>query len=435
MVDIAPLRGIRYNPNRMTSLCDVIAPPYDVISPARQAELHGRHETNIIRIDFGRDKPDDNGGENRYTRAAGYLQRWIHAGILARDPEPCIYIYQQEYVLESGEPKVRTGLLCLVRLEPLDKGIIMAHERTFEHPMSDRLKLALACKALTSPIYGIFADPDRGFKSATQDIVYNDPPAAHCMDDTGVAHRLWVVSDTGIIAQVQDAMRHFPVYIADGHHRYETSLKLRQLKHEEDPEGAAPYDYTLMFLSNTESSGLTILPAYRVIRDVSERALSGFRDRLAEFFTIEEHPDMSMQSLIQELARRADRHVFAFYKGHGGPCIFELKHDVNLKAVIPRSMSEVRRSLDVTVLRELVIDQLLDSENEDLSREGNILYAKLAAEAKRMVDNKNAALAFYHNPVKVQQVKDVASQLERMPHKSTYFYPKIPAGLVIHKFY
>src|SRR3990172_10623964 len=285
MAIIAPFRGILYNPNKIKDMSTVIAPPYDVISPEGQERLYQNSDYNIVRLDFGKEGPSDDQGHNKYTRAASEFKAWQENGILVRDEMPAIYIYEQDYRLKDGSIKTRKGFMALVRLEELDSGVILPHERTLSGPKTDRLNLTKATDANFSPIFSLYSDPEMK-TSALLSGESKTLPIVNVQGEDGANNRLWRVTDesiiNGLIREISDKM----IFIADGHHRYETALNYRNEMREKHPDytGREGFYYTLMYFSNMDDEGLTVFPTHRLIYGVKDFDPSVFENRLSENF-------------------------------------------------------------------------------------------------------------------------------------------------------
>lgn len=410
MAEVIPFRGIFYNNERVRG-SDVIAPPYDIITPELRESLYGRSPYNIVRIDSGKDLPGDNETENKYTRAARYFETWLRQGIMKRSQKPAFYACRMDYEIK-GRRETLTGFFGLVRLEELGEGSVYPHEETHAKPKRDRFALMDVSNANTSPIFSLYHSPVRGASEALK-VAMASTPFMEAEDLDGTLFRLWAVDDEDIIGRVKGDLSDKAVFIADGHHRYETALDYRKvmrqrLSHE---EGAKPFDYVLMFLSNTEDDGLTILPTHRLIRDGIQDG--GVMERLPERFEMDTlPPDADIIDAIN-----GKEHAFGLYL-KGKQYIVRYKGG-DLGDVHPALMT-----LDVVILQEMIFKRLLG-----ISEYG---YEMDPSMARAKVDGGEYEAAFFLNPTPVRAVEEVALSSLRMPPKSTYFYPKIPTGLVIN---
>ncbi|WP_455243757.1 DUF1015 domain-containing protein [Petrachloros mirabilis] len=436
MALIIPFRGMLYDPSVVGTVRDVVAPPYDIIDQAGQKALHDRHPHNIIRLELGIDKPGDNASCNRYTRAADTLHDWIKTGALKRDPQPAIYYHTIEYVppsSDAGAPK-RTlrGFLITTKLEPLDSGHIYPHENTRSAAKTDRLNLLQACKANLSPIWLLYSDPQSAVLSQLEQSVKGTPPRIEFQDDSGCLQRLWAVSDPAILKPIVEAMRSKPLFIADGHHRYETALNYQKLRREQagNPTELQPYDGVLMLLSPLEDPGLTVLPTHRVTTTPLP-SYEKIKALLAEKFDFKDFPftentKNAVRSQFIETLRKEGRTVPTFglaVKGENRYATLSLK-----PAHRPPADASPRTKLDVSLLQQLVVTTLCPSQQEQEA----IVYTKDDHEALDWAANGTGTGALLLNATKVGEVQAVATAGERMPHKSTYFYPKPLTGLVIN---
>jgi uncharacterized protein (DUF1015 family) len=438
MATITPFRGIVYNQTKAGNISTLVCPPYDIISPAEQQELYRKSPHNVVRLEFGLESPGDTEADNRYTRAAGFLDEWIKTGILQRTDSPALYIYEMVY-RAAGTVRMLRGMICLVRVEDYASGVIKPHETTLSGPKTDRLNLLRSCKASFSQIFSLFPDP----QGRIQAVLSKGGPrsAMEVKDHDGVLHRVWTVTDKQDIEFVVREMEDKPIYIADGHHRYDTALNYRneQRKAAGTFTGDEPYNYVAMYLARLEEPGLTVLPAHRTLFNLSGFDPTRFENELNRYFNIEridfdrKSERADLRTVLETMAHRADHaHVFGMrIKGEQSYYILSLRNEADMDALIPDRSAAYRR-LDVSILHHLIIDKLLGVRMDTHKLGLNIEYIKDAAEADKKVHDGSAEIVFFMNPTKVTEVRDVASAGERMPQKATYFYPKLMTGLVIH---
>jgi uncharacterized protein (DUF1015 family) len=436
MAQIIPFRGTLYNPTVVGSVRDVVAPPYDIIDAAGQKALHDRHPQNIIRLELGIDQPGDNATNNRYTRAAETLQDWIKRGALKRDGQPTIYYHTIEYgspVSDARAPKkTLRGFLITTKLEPLDSGHIYPHENTRSAAKTDRLNLLQACKANLSPIWLLYSDPQNAILGLLENAVKGTPARIDFQDDSGCQQRLWAVTDPTILKQMVDTMQSRPLFIADGHHRYETALNYQRLRREQagNPAGLQPYDGVLMLLSPLEDPGLTVLPTHRVTT-TRLPSYEKLKTLLSDKFDFKEFPFTSgtknaVRTQFVEALRTGGRTVPTFglaLKGEDRYITLALK-----AAHRPEAQASPRARLDVSLLQQHVVPAFCPTQQEQEA----ILYTKDDQEALDWAADGTGTGALLLNATKVSEVQAVATAGERMPHKSTYFYPKPLTGLVIN---
>jgi len=439
MATIAPFRGIVYNQSKAGKLGTLVCPPYDIISTAEQQDLYRKNPYNVIRLEYGLASPGDTDEDNRYTRAAASLEEWSRTNVLQQDNVPAFYIYEMEYMVGGAIRKLR-GFIGLVRIEDYDSGVIKPHETTLSGPKTDRLNLLRACKASFSQIFSIFSDP-HGKVSGILGKVPNKPDMEVKSSDN-IVHRIWVLSDKNDIETIISEMADKQIFIADGHHRYDTALNYRNERRKATGSftGEEGYDYVAMFLARMEDPGLTILPAHRALFNLTNFDPRKFEDDLNCYFNIEridfdkKSEAKDLQTILDTMAHRADHsHVFGMrVKGEHSYYLLTLRNEADLDALLPAKSPAYRR-LDVSILHHLIIDKLLGIKMETHKLGLNIEYIKDADETDNRVHNGAVELVFFMNPTKVHEVKEVAAAGERMPQKATYFYPKLLTGLVMNK--
>lgn len=438
MATMTPFRGILYNQEKAGSIGDLVCPPYDIISPSQQQELYRKNPQNVVRLEFGLESPGDTETDNRYTRAAANLQEWLKADILRQTEEPGIYIYEMEYSAGNQTRKLR-GMICLIKVEDYESGIIKPHETTLSGPKTDRLKLLRACSASFSQIFSLFSDPENqisGILSRTA-----GRPGMEVKSQDGVFHRVWILTDKRDIEFIARELSDKPIFIADGHHRYDTAINYRNERRKAAGTftGEEPYNYVAMFLARIEDPGLTVLPAHRTLFNLPDFDPKRFEDDLNRYFNIEridfdkKSETADRRTVLETMAHRAERsHAFGMrVRGEKSYYILTLRNEADMDSLLPEKSGAYRR-LDVSILHHLIIDKLLGIRMDTHKLGLNIEYIKDAAEADKRVHDGAAEIVFFMNPTKVREVKDVASAGERMPQKATYFYPKLLTGLVIH---
>ncbi len=431
MAQLIPFKGVLYNHDILSKdIARVVAPPYDVIDAAFQQALHERHPHNVIRLELGLDQPGDGPGQNRYSRAASTLKAWMAEGALTRDAKPAIYPYAIDYAVPSGSlgsgTRTLKGFVSTVKLEEFGTGKIYPHENTRAAAKSDRLNLMEACASNFSCIFSLFSDPDGGILGAIGQAM-TAAPRIDFTDDVGCRQRLWTIHDEATLAKLTTAMASKPLFIADGHHRYETALNYRRIRQQQaGGSGAAlqPYDAVMMLFSSLEDPGLTVLPTHRVLRNAVP-ALAGIKQQLAACFTFEEFPTGQRRQFIQAMrAKGQSTPVFGLAsKSAQTYVLLTLKPEHRP----PASASE-RDKLDVSILETQIINKLCTTQADHEA----ILYTKDDDEALDLVGQGKGEASLLLNPTKVAEVRAVATAGGRMPHKSTYFYPKPLTGLVMN---
>ncbi|NTU59452.1 MAG: DUF1015 domain-containing protein [Deltaproteobacteria bacterium] len=435
MAEILPFRGFRYNPKHVDNFDLVTSPPYDVIGPDLQDDLYRRSPHNVVRVDFGKAQPGDDDGENKYSRAARALESWLSEGILIQDREESIYYLEEDYQGEFGDIRTRKGFVARVRLEDPESGLYRPHEKTLAGPKADRLKLTKACKTNLSPIFSLYDDPTHIVQRDLELLPLAERPLMTVTADDGVVSRLWRVSAPELIRGVAATMHLKSFFIADGHHRYETSLNYRDLMRRETPgyTGKEPWNYVMMYFANLWAPGLTVFPTHRVVHGVPGLDLTRFLEEAQEYFEITEVQG-GVEELLQALqAARADKHCFGLTaKGDPRLWLLELRSEGVMTRLLAGRAPKVLRTLDVTVLHSLILEELLGIDEKAQEAQKNLRYVKGSRELLRVVAEEEAQLGFLLNPTKVEEVKAVAEQGERMPQKSTFFYPKLLTGLVFN---
>jgi uncharacterized protein (DUF1015 family) len=439
MANIAPFRGITYDQSKAGAIDTLVCPPYDIISPVEQQELYRKSPYNVIRLEYGLTSPADGDEDNRYTRAAAVLETWFQSAVLQEGREPVFYIYEMEYKAGKVAKRLR-GFICLVRIEDYASGIIKPHETTLSGPKTDRLNLLRSCKATFSQIFSLFSDPPGNVAGILAKVTRK--PEMEVVHTDGVTHRIWSLNDRNDIAAITRELADNYIFIADGHHRYDTALNYRneRCKAAGSFTGEEGFNYVAMFLARMEDPGLTILPAHRVLFNLTDFNAQKLEDDLNKYFNIERidfdkrSESKDLLTILDTMAHRADHaHVFGMrVKGEHSYYVLTLRNEADMDVLLPAKSSAYRR-LDVSILHHLIIDKLLGIKMQTHKLGLNIEYVKDAEEADKLVHDNAAEIAFFMNPTKVLEVKDVATAGERMPQKATYFYPKLLTGLVIHK--
>jgi len=431
VADVKPFRGIHYDVKRVGDLTRVVAPPYDVISPEDQVSLHDRHPRNIVRIDFGLERQGDGPGTNRYTRAAALFREWRHDGTLVRDATPSLYYYEQEFTIPGKKTFVRKGFLGALRLSRFGEGVVFPHERTHSGPKEDRLALMRATDAHMSPIFGLFSDPGdevlTGLRRGTA-----AAPDLSAVDDLGVRHRVWTVSDPGAVGAAVEGMEDKGVFIADGHHRYETALAFRdemRARHGENPTAA--YEHVLMFLCNMDDEGIVILPTHRGIHSVPAFSADDFLAKVRGVLPVESR-EGSAEDAVRAVEAAGARGKAIAWTTDGRR--YHMVSFPDLTGFCDRNLGRYPpqlRSLDVVLLHGFLFEQLLGISPEAVTAGRFVRYYKDAAKAAGDLASGAIQAAFFLNAVRVSEFRDVSLSGHVLPQKATFFYPKIGTGLLI----
>jgi uncharacterized protein (DUF1015 family) len=427
MADVQAFRAFRYDLGRVGALGDVIAPPYDVIGPDLQETLYERSPYNVIRLILGKENAADTEADNRYTRTARTLKGWQQDDILVQDSARSLYVYHQDFEVE-GRRYTRKGFMARVRLEKFGSGRIYPHEETMAGPKADRLKLFRATAMNLSQIFGLFPDPDSSVQAALDAAVGRSLPL-EAVDHLGVVNKLWPVTDHQVVSAVTGLMGPKPVFIADGHHRYETALKYLEEKQQtgEVKGPAAAANFVLMMLVSMQDPGLVILPTHRLVSNVGDMNADRLKTLLGPHFKLEivgTGPAAARQAWAR-IESEGSQDLLAF--GTVADGTWQLGRFVRPEAMaeLAAEHSASWRSLAVAVLQRLVLDKQLGSK-------ASLGYVHLLHEVTDAVAAKQCQLAVLVPPARMDHVEQIAGNLEKMPPKSTYFYPKLLSGLVFH---
>ncbi len=425
MAHIIPFRAMLYDEEKVGGLDSVVAPPWDVISPELQEELYRRSQLNAVRLIFGKQLPGDNERENRDTRANMFWKKWLQERVLVQDAQPAIYVCRETYSLPTGEKKARWGFIALIRLEEFASGVIHPHENTIARAKTDRMGLIRNCKANFSPILSLYSDPELTIEGTVMPRI-GDSPNIMVTNPDGVKREIYRVTQPELIEQVTEKMEQKVVFIADGHHRYETALAFRDEMRRKYPGQTDGWDYVLMYFTNLCNSGLTILPVHRVLKGIAQFDLEKFLSRTEEFFSFEslEYPPQNMLNRLQD----EEGGTFGLYASDRF-FLFKLKDQNLVDEFVTEPKSAQWRRLDVAMLHSLVIRHILGIQPTNTE----ILYSADAQKVVSLVEEGQYQLALFLRAITVEQLEAVAGQGERMPPKSTYFYPKVPSGLVMNK--
>ncbi len=415
MTEVQPFRAIIYNTDRVKG-DEVVSPPYDVISEELKENLYARSPFNIVRIDFGKVYNTDNDLENRYTRAKNYLDEWLTKGILKETSTEAYYLYEVKYRKDNKDISMK-GIFGRVRLTELCKGVY-PHEATHSKPKADRLNLMKYCKANLSPIFSIYRSQKRDHHKVF-DKYLKKPPYLSALDLDGFRHSMWIIDDPVDVNILKNELANVEIYIADGHHRYETALEYQKQQKESNPEhtGEEPYNFVLMYLVDIEDGGLTILPTHRIIRDI-QIDKQKLLDSLSSHFTIKEVHNINQ--LPQAIASSSYSHAIGMLLG-----IDNTGYILSYESIDIPDIDEPLRTLDVTILHEIIIKGILRAERVTYEMNPQIVMEGVVGHKDR--------IAFFLNPTRVEDVERVAKACLRMPPKATYFYPKILTGFVINR--
>jgi uncharacterized protein (DUF1015 family) len=431
MADIRAFRAYRYDLGRVGALSDVIAPPYDVIDPPLQQALYDRSPYNVIRLILNRQEPTDNETDNRYSRAARLLREWQADDVLVQDSARALYVYHQDFEVE-GKRHTRKGFLARVRLEPFGSGRIYPHEETLAGPKADRLRLFHATAMNLSPVFGLYPDP-QGEVSTHLDAAVRRALPLEATDYLGVVSRLWPVTDQHVASAVMGLMSPKPVFIADGHHRYETGLRYLEERRAagEVRDAEAATNFILMMLVSMSDPGLVILPTHRLIEGLPEVRAERLAEILAPHFEVERVGvgEAGARETWEWIEADGSQELLGFGTVADGVWQTARLRDTEIMGRLAAGHSSAWRGLAVSVLHVLVLDHLLA---EALKTKGQCRYVHLLREVTEATAARQCQLAALVPPATMAHVEQIAGSLEKMPPKSTYFYPKLLSGLVFN---
>jgi uncharacterized protein (DUF1015 family) len=427
LASIRPFRGTRFNPGSFNDLAPVIAPPYDVISDAMRDVLIGQSQHNIVQIDFGAEQSGDGASSNRYTRAAALFREWRADEVLVDDPSPTLTIYAQDYALPDGRAITRAGIFAAVELMALGPKGVMPHERTFDGPKADRLNLTRATNANFSAIFALYADPEERVNALIAEQMKSSPPTMKGRTGDGILHRAWVVDDPAFIEGVRSALADKALYIADGHHRYETALAYGR-EHPETP-GAAQVMVTLV---NMSSPGLVVLATHRLLSDLPGFAPEQLLERASRRFEIRRLASDDALRQALDAAPQAGAAIGLVLAGDEGRYLLSPKPDA-LEDLLA-GLSETERRLDVVLLHKALMAEAAGLSDDDVRELKSIRYVRGFEQAIADVASGAAQAAFLLRPVDVQDVARISFSGGVMPQKSTDFHPKLLSGFTTYRF-
>ncbi|MFA5145694.1 MAG: DUF1015 domain-containing protein [Candidatus Omnitrophota bacterium] len=425
MAKIKPFKAVVYNKEKIRDAAKVVCPPYDVISIQDQQRYSDLSQYNFIHILLSKDIPR----EDKYRRAANYFRGWLKEEILVQDPKPAIYFYSQQYNLK-GEKRTRLGFVSLLRLGGDKESPVFSHEHTRLEPKEDRFRLIKQVKANLSPIFVIFLDNKRIIQRIYQKYIREESSFMEVTDSDKVVHKIWRLDSPDVLGMIQDSMKNEKIFIADGHHRYEVACAYRdemKQKSTGTPTGEEGFNYIEAYFTNTDSRGLSILPVHRLFKLGVKLDLDDFKLKLKEYFDVEEVKDKARFFFLMEKGGRTE-HLLGMYKDKK----YFLLRLKNIK-ILDKMISDkpkTYRSLDVSILNHIILNKILGT---GLESKESIQFSPNADEFIAAVDNDPLCVAFFLNPVTIQQVISISLDGERFPPKSTYFYPKVLSGLVINR--
>ncbi|MDI6731511.1 MAG: DUF1015 domain-containing protein [Candidatus Margulisbacteria bacterium] len=438
MVKVFPFHGILYNKDKLKkNLSSLFAPPYDVINPEEQDAFYESNDFNFVRLILGKEFADDSEYNNKYVRSAAFLDGWLRHKILLQDKKPALYIYEQRFFL-GGRKFSRLGFIGLLRLEDMGKGKVFPHEDTYPKAKQDRLQLMRSTACNLESIFALFDDENQKVEKLLKNAV-KKRPFIEVTDKQRVTHRLWRADHKSVIGKIVKEMKDKAVFIADGHHRYEAAirykneLKLRNTKFSEEEA----YNHMMVYFNSIEDKGLIVLPIHRVLRQLSFFDKERFKQELAQYFYLTEYKagkqsaPKTLRKLLRDMQKKGQAaHVFGLYMGEHKYYLLTLKDENSIEEMITEDKSKTWKKLDATIVHYAIFDRILGIANQTAEK---VVYTHNAEEAVKMVNEKGFQAAILLNPTKISEIVAIASKLEKMPHKSTFFYPKLLSGLVVNK--
>ena len=432
MAEVRPLRGIRYVKEKVGDIAQVVTPPYDVISKEAQATYYARSPYNVIRLELGQTTEEDSALNTVYTRAAATLAEWRLQQVLREEESPCYYVYQQVFIYD-GQQYTRTSLMARVRLESWDAKVVLPHEHTLAKAKDDRLKLLRACAANLSPVMSLYDDPQGRIRRLLAS--YAEHAEVQITDEAGEEHRLHPIRDEQQIASIQDFFAQRQLYIADGHHRYETALayqqEIREQRKELYAEDAA--NFVLMALIDVDDPGMLVLPTHRMLFGLEQEKLDALTEaQFARYFTVQALPAaMSSEGIVQHMTEAGQEQPALVFATNKQTLLLTLNEQGKQK-MRESGHSEAWNSLDVAVAQHLIMEAILGLSAENMTAGTHVRYVRDPQQALHAVESGETQAAVLLNATRVRQIRDVAQADDRMPQKSTYFYPKLITGLVIN---
>lgn len=424
MTTVLPVKGLRFSTTAALDFPGIITPPYDVITDERQEEFYKKSPYNVIRLEYPKSLPGDNHNTNKYTRAAETFSAWREKGILIKEENPAFYLYEQHFNYHQKN-YIRRGIFCGVELSPFEEGNIIPHEETLTKPKTDRLELLRHCETNFSPIFGLFKDKEMFVDSFAEYYKKKQKPAINFQDEDGQHHLLWAVTDQSFIEKIQRFFAEKKIYIADGHHRYETALQFFAEKKAKD-ELPERYGHTLMGLVNIYDEGLLAFPTHRIVAQSNIQSIDLLQS-LAEKFQLEEHPEPGDKEKLQALL---DKSLTGAAEKNLSLGLYTPEKKLYILTV--KDLKEKPSPwLDIVVLQELILSNIFKIKDTDRKKDSQLNYVRDEWEAKAQVDQGQVRYVFFLNEPPFELIIRLAEEGIRMPQKSTYFFPKFLTGLVM----
>ncbi len=431
MANLKPFKGIRYNPEKVGDIATVISQPYDRVRHGLQDKYYDLNEHNVVRMIKGKEFEGDNENENVYIRANAFLQKWLAEGVLQYEEKPALYVYHQEFIL-NGAAVVRKALIGALELARFEEGIVLPHEKTHDGPKMDRLNLTRATEAYYGNIFILYPDTENKIDSILDAAIQRDPDVdVRELFEKDVRQKLWVVTDEDVLAAVQAEMApKNGLIIADGHHRYETAITYRDEQREKYPDAPADaaFNYLLVALVSMSNPGLTILPTHRLIFDYNQMSASEVLVKAAEYFKIEEVADRTaLESKMDASVGETGRFGMAT---KSGVYALELKSVAVMEKLAP-SRTQSWQTLDASILHKLLLEHIMGISEETIDAKKGVEYLREPDLGYERVAAEDTAFLFIVNATRMEQITACTADGEKMPQKSTDFYPKVVTGLAV----
>ena len=429
MVDIAPFRGLLFNQSKIGPINQLVAPPYDVISPEQQDVLYKKSPYNVVRLILAKQYPEDDEKKNRYSRSSITFKNWIEDKVLVEDRKPGFYVYSQEYDYE-GVSVCRVGFFARVRTEDFSLGNICPHEFTLAKAKQDRMSLLKACRANFSPVFGLFSDPLGKIDAILSQTMKDEPFAV--IEEDRVLNKAWRLDDDETTKLIMRQFRDKKIFIADGHHRYETALTY----YKENKKEVVDSEHVMIFLTNLDAQSLSVYPIHRLVKSPTLFDEAAFMNQVKKYFVVKPLDNGFNKNEIQKALDSVNEGeiIFCVYFGQGRGYFIKVKEKSNILPLLEVDEPEELRVLDVVQLHAVILKKILNIDTKQPSNQKYVTYKVDMLEASSRVDSGEFDLAFFMNPTPVSKVRKLAEKGIRLPQKATFFYPKLLSGLVINKF-
>ena len=424
MAQVKSFKALRYTDTQ--NMKNLVTPPYDIISDSEQENFYNVDENNVIRLEYGKIFDTDTPENNRYIRAGETLKKWLHSGVLKNDTQNSFYIYEQQFDFK-GTKKSFKGIFSRVKLEEFEKKVVLPHEETLSKAKNDRFNLMEKTNCNFSPIYMMYMDNEKKIIDIVNSETQRNPDIS--FDFENIKQNLWIMTDESKIKEIEQLFMDKQLFIADGHHRYETALNYRNKKREENPDfkGDEGFEYVMSFLVEMDDEGLCILPTHRMIKDLKSFNEADVINKISENFFVEKIQNLNIEKEIEA----DNKKVFGFYTGKDYFYKLTLKDEKKIEEFISDKSSSYRE-LDVSVLHSMILENIFGIDKENMANQKNLVYTRDYNEAIEKVKSKEFQCSFVINSTKINQIKEVALNNEKMPQKSTYFWPKLVTGIVMN---